>query len=414
MSRRYCAVQLFIKRWICPHVSRRTFANGNAKYNEAIAPIHTRELEKRARILKTWQDQLEKEQLDAESDLGLEQQRNLKPSSGTKNAPIWLPQRPVVRKVKIDATTAAVAGAISYYLKPRKGNARAKAEQAAAADPMLQYALSPENSSYRGDKLDEALDKAFQIGKGNSERDVPERQTGDTVDEGRDPRRRQAEEDWKRYAESKGMRRSFQLQHKSLNFTAAVTRWKRAHLPPAVHDSHTHTRRALNRVANSWVDILNPKFTKHQIHNFATEVSVFRRVMTERYHRGLQQNHPRLYLQFVLLNACFNIEPQMTEILLCLDDVLKDASFRNSPIGKDCEVFAQKLDFWMVQFAATSGDFIDRIGRYLEALSDEEIALKLETFNARAASAQLPYFNPAQYSGTIDPVFWPRALPLGM
>lgn len=436
MSIRHCTLRAFIKRWPVSHVSRRTFADGNASYNEEnrgficednaepavndtgilrpITPGCNRELERRARILQAWQGQLEKTELDKESDHGLEQTQDQKPRKGTRNPPIWLPRKPGVRKVKVDVTAAAIAGAVRHYLRPRKGNARVKAEVAAASDVMLQYALSPEYASYRGDNMDLALDEAFQIGKGKSGSGTPERRRIKTVEERREASRRQAERDYKRYAQSIGLRRASQIQPASLNFATAVSMWRTAHLPPLMYDSHARTCRALGKLSVGWVDIPSPKFTKGQIDDFAREVSVFKRIMAERYQRELQQSQPRLHLQDLLLRPCVNIETRLKEILLYLDKILKNDCFRISPIGKDCEVFAQKIDFWIVQYAAMSEDFIPRLGRYVEKMSDEEVTRKVRTFNARAASKEPPYFDPAKYSGTIDPVFWPRTPLLGI
>lgn len=443
MSLRYRAIQLFIRRWPVPHVSRRTFANGNAKYNEAplesingdeleptvndsdvlwpTTPIRTGELARRARILQTWQDQLELTQLEEEIGNGLEQTQDSGPRSVTTNPPIWLPDRPVVRKVMTDETNAAIAGAVRYYLKPRKGKALAKAEAAAAADPMLQYALSPEYVYYRGEILDVALDEAVQIGKGNfasggretRRRDIHNHRSVDGEKE-RETWRKQAEEDFRRHAQSIGLRRNSQMQHSSLTFVSAVIRWKTSHLPPRTHDTHSHTYKALLGVTSGWVDSLGPKFSKRQILDIANEVAVFKHVMAERYNRRLQQRSPRLRLQNLLFTSCSTIEIQLKEILRCLEKLLEDESFRESPIGKDCEVYAQKIDSWIMQYDAMSEDFIHRTGRYLETLSDEEVARKLQSSNARAASATPPYFDPAHYSGTIDPVFWPRTPRLGI
>lgn len=438
MSLRYRASQLFTRRWPVSHVPLRTFANGNVTYNQVYPesinegvheptvndsptpPRRTGELERRARILQTWQDQLENAQLDeyGENDDGANETQPLEPRNTTRLPPIWLPERPMVRKVKIDATAPAITGAIRYYLQPRRGNARMKAEQAAAADPMLQYALSPEHIAYRGDSLDVLLDEAFQIGKGNSVRDVPQRRRSDSrdgsVDEQREARRRQAEENRKKDVQRNGLRRPSQMQHTSLSFAAAFARWRNIHSPQVNHGIYRRTHRSLLKIATDWVDSLSPKFTKQQIYDFADEVAVLKRVIAQRHHRELQQSHPRLHLQNLMLNSCINIENHFKESLHLLDRLLQDTSFQESAVGKDCEVFAQKIDFWLVQYAAMSEDFIQRMARYLENLSDEEVARKLETFNARAASREGPYFDPARYSGTIDPVFWPRGPRLGI
>ncbi|TID23716.1 hypothetical protein E6O75_ATG03352 [Venturia nashicola] len=422
MSTRHCATrrQLFIKRWpICP-VSRRAFSNGNAEYNAASrldptvidsdvsSPIPSRrtpteELNRRARMLQTWQKQLGKKSNNAQ-----EQTPGSESCSATGNPPVQLPERSLarkvdrrlVRRVKIDETAAAIAGAIRYYLKPRTGKAREKAELRAAADPMLQYALSPEYNSDRGDDMDVAVNKAVQTGKGHPQRIVPERRRRDTVDI--------------------RTRRPSQLRPKSLNFQTAVVKWKAAHLPPPqVYDRQFRTRcvhvtrAALLQLTLYWVDALGPKFTKGQIYDIAIEVLVFKRLMAERYERSLQQSHPRIGLQYTLLNGSLNVEIKSKEVLNCLDNILEDDSFRISPVGKNCEVFAQKLDLAVLQYSAMSKDFVHRLGQYIEKLSDEEIACKLRTVNARAASRP-PYFDPRHYSGTIDPVFWPRTPRLGI
>ncbi|QDS69712.1 hypothetical protein FKW77_009872 [Venturia effusa] len=450
MSPRTRACQLLGKRWLASYVQSRTFTQVNTRYNQVLftnkdesnftnnhsdvslrsTPKRTEELEKRARILQSWQDQLEQAQLEEEiarmnkgkmrgnkeDGNGLKVAQDSELRHATTHPPIWRPGRPVIRKVMIDETIDAIAGAARYYLKPRKGKALRKAEEQAAKDPMLQYALSPDRTRLWGEELDLALDRAVQIGKGD--RQLPSRApvTGPENDESiAEARRIQAENHRRRQiARNLGRPRKWQLQLTSLSFMAAVNRWKDAHLPQPIQDRHKYTKRVLVEVSRNWVESLEPRFTRQQIADFTTELAVFSRVMNERYHRRLQQGHPRLYLQYKLLNSSMTVALRMKQTLQDLDSVLEADSSRETRVGKDCEVYAQKIDFCIVDLDAMSEEFIPQLARYVENLSDEEVACKVQSFVARAASNAPPYFDPTYYSGTIDPVFWPRAPRLGI
>jgi hypothetical protein len=146
--------------------------------------------------------------------------------------------------------------------------------------------------------------------------------------------------------------------------------------------------------------------------NIAHEVYVFGRILQERFERELP---PRLSLQYTLLKLISKAAREVTTTLNSIDWLLFNDDIRDSPNGAIMESHTQELDAWMLEVGELLEKIVPLIGPFFDVMSDQEVERKLRVLWARYCASQV-YFDPQTYTGTIDPVFWPRPQgePLGI
>lgn len=401
MSSHRRALGLLTKQCRLPYPQRRFFANGSNRYDEIPGDStrsHARvddtdrssepgvilddgrnhpEFWRRVRVLQGWDDQIKSVEGGYVGGQ-IEQQRTERREWGS-----------LVRR-------CYVADTVRYDLKSEKIKAAQERFETRAARAS---ALPPKKWTIRAGKP-----KATKIPKHSHK-------TANDAEEA-EHRRRQSDRDRMDIALGK-VESPGRSQHRQFEHHALFNQWQKEHLPPRKHSPiPRRSQRALSQVLSNWVDSLAPAFNPQHFRQFIAEASVVGRIANERYERELQQTYPRLGLQYLLLKQCANSGIRMLASIEHIDSLLQNDGFRASPNGIIFESHMQRFVSWLVDYGDSLKDFIPRLGQYCERLSDEEVAIRLQKFNACAL--KIPYFDLDTYSGTINPVFWPRAQPSGI